>query len=448
MPGNPRFARAKNRKARAVARPVRDCTPAGLARLSGADRLARMAPHASREPCQVDSVLLEWSSLILRWLHVIAAMAWIGTSFYFIALDAGLQRRPALPEGVAGEAWQVHGGGFYRMWKYTVAPPELPEKLTWFMWEAYTTWISGFLLMLAYYYWNAELLLVDPAVLDLSAAVAIGTSIAVLVVGYLSYETLCRSPLGRSDLRLAAVGSLLIVLVAWLLSQIFSGRAAVFHLGALLGTIMAANVGHVIIPNQRKVVAALIAGRDPDPVLGRQAKQRSLHNNYLTLPVVFFMIANHYPLVFATGRVWLVAALVLLAGFSVRHFFNARHRGERGSWWSWATAALAMAALAWLTLPQAAARNDAPADADLSALAREIVETRCSMCHSAEPVWEGIVVPPRGVRFDDPRLLRLQAQRIALQAVWTRAMPPANVTGMTEQERALLGRWAAGEIGR
>ncbi len=396
----------------------------------------------------MDPVLLEWLSLILRWLHVVAAMAWIGTSFYFIALDASLRARPGLPEGVAGEAWQVHGGGFYRMMKYMVAPPELPERLTWFMWEAYTTWISGFFLMVAYYYWNAALLLVDPAVRDLSPAIAIGASIAVLAVGYVLYETLCRSPLGQSDAWLAVVGSLLIVLAAWLFSQIFSGRAAVFHLGALLGTIMAANVGHVIIPNQRKVVATLIAGGDPDPELGRQAKQRSLHNNYLTLPVVFFMIANHYPLVFATGRVWLVAALVLVACFSVRHFFNTRHRGERGPWWSWALAGLAMAALAWLTLPQAAAGGDAPPDADLSALAREIVEARCSMCHSTEPVWEGIVVPPRGVRFDDARLLRLQAQRIALVAAWTRAMPPANVTGMTEQERALLERWAARERDR
>ncbi len=394
----------------------------------------------------MDSLLLEWSSLVLRWLHVIAAMAWIGTSFYFIALDASLRARPGLPPGVAGEAWQVHGGGFYRMTKYLVAPAELPERLTWFKWEAYTTWLSGFFLMVAYYYWNAALLLVDPAVLDLPPVAAILASLAVLVAGYLVYEGLCRSPLARDEFRLAAVGSLLIVLLAWLLSQIFSGRAVLFHLGALLGTIMAANVGHVIIPNQRKVVAALIDGRQPDPALGRQAKQRSLHNNYLTLPVIFFMIANHYPLTFATGKVWLVAALVLVTGFSVRHFFNRRHRGETGPWWSWLVAALAIAALAWLTLPRAVAGAEAePPRAALFAQAREIVEMRCAMCHAAEPVWEGVVVPPKGVRFDEERLLRLEAWRIALQTAWTRAMPPANVTGITEEERALLGRWAIAE---
>ncbi len=391
----------------------------------------------------MDPFLLEWSNLILRWLHVIAAMAWIGTSFYFIALDASLRSRPGLPRGVAGEAWQVHGGGFYRMTKYTVAPAELPEKLTWFKWEAYTTWLSGFFLMIVHYYWNAELLLVDPAVLDLSPTAAVLASLAVLVVGYLVYEGLCRSPLAGDDLRLAVVGSLLIVLLAWLLAQIFSGRAALFHLGALLGTIMAANVGHVIIPNQRKVVAALIDGRQPDPSLGRQAKQRSVHNNYLTLPVIFFMIANHYPLTFATGRIWLVAALVLATGFSVRHFFNRRHRGESGPWWSWVVATLAIAALAWLTLPRAVAGTDG--EERLTARAREIVETRCVMCHAAEPVWEGIVVPPKGVRLDEDRLLRLEAWRIALTGGWTTAMPPANVTGITEEERALLVRWAATE---
>ncbi len=392
----------------------------------------------------MDPLLLEWAGLILRWLHVIAAMAWIGTSFYFIALDASLRARPGLPPGVAGEAWQVHGGGFYRMMKYTVAPAELPERLTWFKWEAYTTWLSGFFLMIAYYYWNAELLLVDPAVRELSPVAAVIASLALLVAGYLLYEALCRSPLARSDAALAVAGSLLTVLAAWLFSQIFSGRAAIFHLGALLGTIMAANVGHVIIPNQRKAVAALIDGREPDPALGREAKQRSLHNNYLTLPVVFFMIAGHYPLVFATGRVWLVAALVLVIGFSVRHFFNARHRGEASPWWSWVVASLAVAALAWMTLPRAMAGADGEGrGATLAAQAREIVESRCVMCHAAEPVWEGIPLPPKGVRFDDPRLLRLEAWRIALQSAWTDAMPPANVTGMTAEERALLARWAA-----
>ncbi len=389
------------------------------------------------------SLLVEWASLAARWVHVIAAMAWIGTSFYFIALDASLRRREGLPAGVFGEAWQVHGGGFYRMMKYTVAPPELPERLTWFVSEAYTTWMSGFSLMLLHYYWNAGLLLVDPAVLDLPAWMAILLSLIVLAGGYGVYELLCRSPLARHDGWLALAGSLAVIVLAFVLQHVFSGRAALFHLGALLGTCMAANVAHVIIPNQRRAVAALREGREPDPALGQQAKQRSLHNNYLTLPVVFFMIANHYPLTFATGRIWLVALLVLVCGFSIRYFFNSRHAGKGSPWWSWAVAALAFALLAWIAAPQAeaAAEGSAPPGESDAETGTDIVLTRCAVCHAEEPAWEGIVVAPKGVLLDTPERIRLHAGQIRLQSVWSRAMPPANATGMTEAERSQLGRW-------
>jgi uncharacterized membrane protein len=305
----------------------------------------------------LDPLLVEWANLGLRWLHVMAGIAWIGTSFYFVALDMGLKRRPGLPAGVQGEAWQVHGGGFYRMQKYAVAPDDLPEHLTWFKWEAYATWLSGFALLVALYYWNAELYLIDPAVMELTPGQAVAIGIGSVLAGLVVYEALCRSPLGRDDRLLAAVGFVLLVAAAWGYTRVFSGRGAFIHVGVLVGTIMVASVAHVIIPNQRKVVADLIARRQPDPRLGRQARQRSLHNNYLTLPVVFLMISNHYPLTFASRWNWAIVALVLVAGFAVRHFFNERHKGLPSPWWTWGVAAASLALMAWLGSLGPAARR-------------------------------------------------------------------------------------------
>ncbi len=398
----------------------------------------------------LDPLLVEWLNLGLRWLHVIAGIAWIGTSFYFIALDMSLKGRPGLPAGVHGEAWQVHGGGFYRMQKYTVAPDDLPEHLTWFKWEAYATWLSGFALLVALYYWNAELYLIDPAVMELTPGQAVAIGIGSVLAGLVAYEALCRSPLGRDDRLLALVGFALLVLAAWGYTRVFSGRGAFIHVGVLVGTIMVASVAHVIIPNQRKVVADLIAHRQPDPRLGRQARQRSLHNNYLTLPVVFLMISNHYPLTFASRWNWLIVALVLVAGFAVRHFFNARHKGLPSPWWTWGVAAASLALMAWLGSlgPGPGAAVAAPAAGPVTfAQAEEVVVSRCSMCHAGEPAWDGVVAPPKGVMLDTPERIRAHADEIARQAVLTHAMPPGNVTGITPEERAVLAAWVGAGAG-
>ncbi|MDJ0934141.1 MAG: urate hydroxylase PuuD [Kiloniellales bacterium] len=386
-------------------------------------------------------VLWEWLDLAVRWLHVIAGIAWIGSSFYFVHLDLSLKQRAGLPEGAHGEAWQVHGGGFYNMVKYLVAPVRLPDQLTWFKWEAYTTWLSGMALLVLIYYLQAELYMIDRGVLDLAPWQAVAISLVGLALGWFVYDLLCRSPLGRNDNALALVGLVFLTLLAWICAQVFSGRGAMMQMGALIGTIMVANVFFVIIPGQRKVVDALIAGDDPDPELGRRGKQRSLHNNYLTLPVIFVMIGNHYPLAFASRWSWLMLAIVLVIGAVIRHFFNQQHKGEASPWWTWAVAAAGMAGIVALSgLPATEAEGEARAD---PAAVEEIVLSRCSMCHAAEPVWEGIALPPKGVILETPEEIRLQARAIDLQVVRTHAMPPGNITEISEEERRVLAAWIA-----
>ena len=389
----------------------------------------------------MEPIVWEWVNLLVRWLHVVTAIAWIGSSFYFIHLDLSLRRRDGLPTGVAGEAWQVHGGGFYNMMKYTVAPPELPEKLTWFKWEAYATWLSGFALLSVLYYHGAELYMIDPAVLDIPWWGAVLLSLGALGLGWHVYDRLCKSPLGKDDVKLAAAGFVFLVLVAWGLSHVFSGRAAMLHVGALIGTMMSANVFRIIIPNQTKAVAAMKAGRVPDPALGKQAKQRSLHNNYLTLPVVFLMISNHYPLAFGTRYSWVIVAVVLVVGAVIRHFFNSRHAGKPTPWWTWAVAAAGVAVIVGLsgagTRTESAA---APARVEFAQV-EEVVLSRCSMCHAAQPVWEGIGVPPRGVMLDSAEAISRHAPQIRTWAALSDAMPPGNVTGITPEERRLLAAW-------
>ncbi len=384
------------------------------------------------------TVLWEWLDLVVRWLHVVAGIAWIGSSFYFVHLDLSLKQREGLPSGAHGEAWQVHGGGFYNMVKYLVAPARMPDQLTWFKWEAYTTWLSGMALLVIVYYFSAEFYLIDRALLDLEPWAAVAISLAGLALGWVAYDLLCRSPLGRNDTALAAVGFVFLTVLAWGFAQIFSGRGAFMQMGALIGSIMVANVFFVIIPGQRKVVAELIAGRDPDPELGRRGKQRSLHNNYLTLPVVFVMIGNHYPLAFAGRWSWAILAIVLVQGAVIRHFFNEQHRGARSPWWTWAVAAAGLAAIVWLSAEPASEAEEASAD---TAQVEEIVLIRCSMCHAAEPVWEGVPRPPKGVVLETPEQIRRQARAIALQAVHTDAMPPGNITEMEESERRVLAAW-------
>jgi uncharacterized membrane protein len=392
----------------------------------------------------METILWQWVDFALRWLHVIAGIAWIGSSFYFVHLDSSLQRRSGLPDGAGGEAWQVHGGGFYNMVKYLVAPARMPDRLTWFKWEAYTTWISGFFLMVVLYYAGAELYLVDPLAFANPVWMAIAVSVALLVLGWIVYDGLCKSRLGASEAGLSAAGFVFLVALAWLCTQLFSGRGAYMQMGALIGTIMVANVFLVIIPNQKKVVAALLAGQEPDPALGEQAKQRSMHNNYLTLPVIFLMISNHYPLSFASRWNWLIFAIVLVVGAVIRHFYNVRHRGLPSPWWTWGIAAAGMALIVLLSAggPSRGERAAAPLAQDVSfAEVEAIVLGRCSMCHAAEPLWPGIASPPKGVLLDHPELIRRQARAIYLQTAATDAMPPANVTELEPAERGVLAAW-------
>src|SRR6201987_6451447 len=347
------------------------------------------------------TILSEWLSLILRWLHVVAAIAWIGSSFYFIHLDLSLKARGGLPEGVQGEAWQVHGGGFYRIMKYLVAPAQLPGELTWFKWEAYTTWLSGFALMVVVYYLDADLFLVDKSILDLTPAQAGSFSFCSLALAWLLYEIACRTGLAQRELGFAIGGYLFLVALTYAFTHVLSGRGAFNQIGAIVGTIMVANVFVVIIPNQKKVIAALLAGKKPDPELGAQGKLRSVHNNYLTLPVSVLMISNHYPLLFATRYNWVIVAIVLALGPIIRHFFNERHAGRASPWWVWGVAALGMIVIGLLSAA-------GPRDAKTAALSspptyanvEEIVLSRCSMCHAAEPVWSGIVTAPKAVLLD------------------------------------------------
>jgi len=389
----------------------------------------------------VELVLWEWLSFAVRWLHVIAGIAWIGSSFYFVHLDLSLAKREGLPAGAHGEAWQVHGGGFYNMVKYLVAPARMPDHLTWFKWEAYATWLSGMGLLVIVYYFSSRLYLIDRSVMELSPAQAIAISVAGLALGWIVYDAMCRSTLGRNDTALALVGYAFLVALSWGFTKVFSGRGAYTQMGALIGTIMVANVFLIIIPNQRRVVADLIAGRAPDPALGAAGKQRSLHNNYLTLPVVFVMISNHYPLSFATRFNWLILALVMIMGAVIRHFYNSRHKGLPSPWWTWAVTGLCTIAIVWLSTfpPEPLKRAAAPVT---FAEAEEVVITRCSMCHAAQPVWDGIGTAPKGVMLDTADRIKLHAGQIVLNSVLSNAMPPGNITEISAVERGVLAAWA------
>ncbi|MEQ8347069.1 MAG: urate hydroxylase PuuD [Sneathiellaceae bacterium] len=401
----------------------------------------------------IDAALWEWLSFAVRWTHVIVGIAWIGSSFYFIALDLGLVHRPHLPDGVKGEEWQVHGGGFYNMQKYMIAPPTLPEHLTWFKWESYSTWLSGFAMLAVLYYAQADLYLIDQERMALSPEVAILISVASLAVGWLLYDGLCRLLVGRNDSALMVLLFAVIVAMAWGYTQVFTGRAALLHLGAFTATIMSANVFFVIIPNQKVVVADMKAGRTPDPKYGVIAKQRSTHNNYLTLPVIFLMLSNHYPLATSTEFNWIIAALVFLMGVSIRHYFNTRHARKAAPNWTWAVTAALFAAIValsvWPTLPdaeeEAAAATAGPqlAAADRDAAVVDIVLTRCSMCHAAAPVWDGIAHAPLGVVLENEAQVMRHAREIYLFAAASHAMPPGNLTYMEPGERRAIARWFA-----
>ncbi|WP_323784427.1 urate hydroxylase PuuD [Thalassovita sp.] len=392
----------------------------------------------------------EWLEFAVRWLHVITAIAWIGSSFYFIALDLGLHRDRKLATGADGEEWQVHGGGFYHIQKYLVAPDNMPDGLVWFKWESYSTWLSGFALLAVVYYLGAEFYLVDPAVMDLASWQAVLISMASLAFGWVVYNTLCKQFVNANQTALMVALFVVLVGMAYFYTSVFSGRAAMLHLGAFTATIMSANVFFIIIPNQKIVVADLIAGRKPDAQYGKIAKQRSTHNNYLTLPVIFLMLSNHYPLAFATDYNWIIASLVFLMGVTIRHYFNSLHARKGNPTWTWLATALLFVLIMWLsTAPMF--RTEEQEEAHGAALrfaqtegfdeVADIVMGRCSMCHAAEPGWDGLHWAPRGVRLETPHQIAMQARNIYMQAGLSHAMPLANLSFIEPAERAKIVAW-------
>ncbi|WP_170366689.1 urate hydroxylase PuuD [Ruegeria arenilitoris] len=397
------------------------------------------------------AVFWDWMAFAVRWLHVITAIAWIGSSFYFIALDLGLNRD--IPGPADGEEWQVHGGGFYHIQKYLVAPERMPDHLTWFKWESYATWLSGAALLMIVYWVGGELYLIDAQKADLALWQGILISAASLTVGWLIYDFLCKSGLGERPTLLMLLLFVLLVAMGWGYNQIFTGRAMMLHLGAFTATIMTANVFFIIMPNQRIVVDDLKNGRTPDPKYGKIAKLRSTHNNYLTLPVVFLMLSNHYPLAFATEYNWIIAALVFLMGVTIRHYFNTRHARAGNPTWTWLVTALLFIAIMWLsTAPMYKPLEEAEAQpltqfeerfvqASGFEEAHDVVLGRCSMCHAREPVWDGILWAPKGVLLETEGDIARNAEQIYLQAGVSHAMPPANVTYMEPEDREAIIRW-------
>jgi uncharacterized membrane protein len=376
----------------------------------------------------------DWLSLLLRWAHLVVGIAWIGASFYFIWLDNHLE--PSGDPKVAGDLWAVHGGGFYHAEKFKGAPPQMPARLHWFKWEAYWTWITGFFLLVLIYYASAEIYLVDPSVMALSKPAAIGIGIGSLVVGLAIYEGLCRSPLAKSETNLAIGLFLLLAATAWSLCQVFGGRGAFIHYGAILGTIMVANVAHIIIPGQRRMVAALAAGRAPDPKDGAAGKQRSVHNTYFTLPVLFTMIAGHYAFTFGGRWNWLVLVALTLAGGLIRVWFVMRHRGAAPAW-PLAAGIGVIFVLFVLLMP----RQEAETESVKFSEVKSIIDARCVACHTAKPTFPGLAEAPKGILLDTPGRIRTHAVQLRQQTVLSRAMPPGNLTAMTDAERAQLERW-------
>ena len=363
----------------------------------------------------MDLDITPWINMAIRWLHFITGIAWIGSSFYFVWLDNHLETPKEPKKGMSGELWSVHGGGFYHKQKYAVAPEVMPDTLHWFKWEAYFTWMSGFALLAIIYYLGAELFLIDKAKMDLGQFEAIAISLAFLVGGWVFYDGLCRSPIGANNKLTGVIWFVALVIAGWALTQIFSDRAAFIHIGAIAGTAMAANVFMVIIPNQKKVVAALTAGQEPDPKLGQMGKQRSLHNNYMTLPVLLLMVSNHYPMTFSNPYNWVVIVGLGLVGVMVRHFFNLRHKGTSSPALVVGSVILFIATMVFASEAERRSRIDV-SDMEVSfGEVQVIIANHCLNCHVAEPPHEGFDEAPGGVLLDQPSLIRLYAPRILEQ---------------------------------
>ncbi len=407
---------------------------------------------------------MHWLEFAVRWLHVITAIVWIGSSFYFIALDLGLRSNKNLPFGVHGEEWQVHGGGFYHIQKYMVAPEKLPEHLTWFKWESYFTWVSGFALLAIVYYGGADLYLINHEKLELPKFWAIIISLSSIFGFWIFYNYLCKSKIGENSNFLMLFLFLILVFLSWGFHQVFTGRAAFLHLGAITATVMSANVFLIIIPNQKVVVENLKSGKKPDAIYGKIAKQRSTHNNYLTLPVIFLMISNHYPLAFATDYSWIIASLVFLMGVTIRHYFNVLHSKNENLIWTWLLTILIFLIIIFISLlPQYI--NKENVDAVGSKLEQkvsidflsdhknkllthssfdqvsEIIMDRCSMCHAKEPIWENMIVAPGNVNLETKEEILFHAENIFIYSFLSHAMPPGNITYMEKEERNIIADW-------
>lgn len=393
----------------------------------------------------MEAYIVDWLNILGRWVHFITGIAWIGSSFYFIWLDNHLEAPKDAADdekGVGGELWSVHGGGFYHAQKYRVAPQTLPETLHWFKWEAYTTWITGMFLLILVYWYGAEVYLIDRSVADLTATAAIGIAVLFLVGGWLVYDLLCRTPLGKNDNAFSAVLLVLITMLAYGLCQLFSGRGAYIHFGAVLGTIMAANVFFVIIPGQRRMVDAAALGQPPNPEDGIKAKQRSVHNTYFTLPVLFVMTSNHYAMTFAHEYNWLILVAISLAGALIRVYFVARHKGKMSP------VPIVVAGLILLLVAAAIAPRSRAATTETVTLSmiRPVIESRCTTCHSQNPTHIAFPAAPSGVVLDTDEEIVSEALRIHQQTVVLKAMPIGNLTEISEEERALIDAWYQGRV--
>mgnify|MGYP003313595222 FL=1 len=393
-------------------------------------------------------LLEEWTELILRWFHVIAGIAWIGSSFYFIALDLSLKQNKNLPDKSHGEAWQVHGGGFYHLVKYLVAPSKMPSELTWFKWEAYATWVSGFALLALIYYAGAELYMIDIVKYDLEKYEAVIISLLGVVFGWVIYDFVCRLSLKTNVYVLISSIFILITVMSWAYSEIFSYRGAFMQIGTVLGTIMVANVLMIIIPGQKKVVASLLANETPNPIHGAIAKQRSLHNNYLTLPVIFIMISNHYPLIYATKYSWIIISIILIIGALIRHFFNIKHSGAKPPYWVCVPIIILGSIIFYISDLGKPKLNNVKNTATLIELipektlvsAQDIIVSKCSMCHAKEPLWENMKNAPKLVNLETPTDIINNIDNIYKQSVLSYAMPPGNISFLEENERSLINQ--------
>lgn len=394
----------------------------------------------------MEAYVFDWLNLLARWVHFVTGVAWIGASFYFIWLDNHLEA-PASPaddeKGVGGELWSVHGGGFYHAQKYKVAPRQLPASLHWFKWEAYATWLSGMFLLVLVYWYGADVYLVDPSVAEIEPLTAVIIAAAFIVGGWIVYDLLCKSPLGRNDTLLSVALLLFVSALSWGLCTLFSGRGAFIHFGVVLGTIMVANVFFVIIPGQKDMVAAAERGEQPDPSPGLKAKQRSVHNTYFTLPVLFAMTSNHFAMTYSHEFNWLILVAISLAGAFIRAWFVARHKGKASPW----PALLAVLILLAVAASIAPRTNIATsAMAPTLDQARAVIEHRCTTCHARVPTHPAFPAAPGGVILETEEQILAEANRIYQQTVVTKVMPIGNLTGITDEERQLLDHWYQGTV--